>query len=135
MASLNKIQLIGNLGRDPELRVTKSGQSVTNFSIATTEVWKDKDDQKQERTTWFNVTCWGGLAENVAQFLTKGRQAYVEGRLQDDEYENKDGVTVREKKVVAQNVLFLGSNNGSSPEREMPAKVAGKPVAANKIPF
>jgi single-strand DNA-binding protein len=82
MGSVNKVILVGNLGRDAELRYTPSGAAVAKFSIATTEVWNDKAGQRQERTEWHNVNLWGKQAESVSEYLTKGRQVYVEGRLQ-----------------------------------------------------
>ena len=82
MASVNKVILIGNLGRDPELRYTQSGQAVTNFSVATTEKFTGRDGQSQERTEWHRIVVWGKQGENCAQYLSKGRSVYIEGRLQ-----------------------------------------------------
>ena len=82
MASVNKVILIGNLGRDPELRFTRDGQGVANFTLATNERWRDKDGQNQERTEWHRIVVWGKQAENCAQYLQKGRSCYIEGRIQ-----------------------------------------------------
>ena len=108
MASVNRVTLIGNLGRDPELRYTQSGQAVTNFSVATNEKWKDKDGQLQERTEWHRINVWGKSAENCAQYLSKGRSVYIEGRLQTRDWEDREGNKRQTTEVVAQRVQFLG---------------------------
>ena len=109
MASLNKVMIIGNLGRDPELRFTGGGDPVCNFSVATTESWRDKSGEKQERTTWHRVTVWGKQAEPCAEHLKKGRPVYVEGRIQQREYEDRDGNKKQTTEIVAERVQFLGS--------------------------
>lgn len=109
MASVNKVILIGNLGADPEKRVTSTGQVVTNFNIATTERWNDKSGQKQERTEWHRIVVWGQQAENCAQYLSKGRPVYVEGNLRTRQWDDKDGIKRYTTEVVAQRVQFLGS--------------------------
>ena len=115
MASgVNKVILVGNLGADPELRTTPSGQTVANLRVATTEYWNDKDGNRQERTEWHSVTVWGRSAEHCGQYLSKGRQVYVEGRLQSREYTDKDGNQRRVWDVVASNVVFLADGNGQS---------------------
>ena len=134
MASVNKVILIGNLGRDPELRYTKSGQAVANFSLATNERWKDKDGQSQERTEWHRIVTWGKTAELCAQYLSKGRTTYLEGRLQTREYEDKDGIKRYTTEIVAQNVTFLGSGRGEG--TGAPAPTDGPPAPPNDdIPF
>ncbi len=114
MASLNKAIIIGNLGRDPEVRYTNSGQAVAQLNVATHERWKDKDDNPQERTEWHRVTVWGRQGENCGKYLTKGRQVYIEGRLQTREWEDKDGNKRYTTEIVASQVLFLqgGSEGG-----------------------
>ena len=112
MAGVNKAILIGNLGRDPELRYTQGGQAVANFSLATSESFNDKNGQRQERTEWHRIVVWGRVAENCAQYLAKGRTVYVEGRLQTREWENKEGQKQRTTEIVAQNVQFLGGPRG-----------------------
>ena len=112
MASVNKVILIGNLGKDPEVRYTQGGQAVCNFSIATSEKWNDKDGATQERTEWHNVTVWGKSAEHCGQYLAKGRSVYVEGRIQSREYQDKEGVTRKAVDIVATNVTFLGGARG-----------------------
>jgi single-strand DNA-binding protein len=108
MAGVNKVILIGNLGRDPELRYTQSGQAVANFTLATTERFPGKDGERQERTEWHRVVAWGRTAELCAQYLSKGRSVYVEGRLQTREWENREGQKQRTTEVVALTVQFLG---------------------------
>lgn len=113
MASVNKVILIGNLGRDPELRYTQGGQAVANFTLATTERFSGRDGgERQERTEWHRVTAWGRTAELCAQYLSKGRSVYVEGRLQTREWEDKEGQKRRTTEIVALNVQFLGGREG-----------------------
>jgi single-strand DNA-binding protein len=111
--SVNKVILVGRLGQNPEVRYTPSGAAVANFSIATNENWMDKSGQKQERTEWHRIVVWGKTAENCAQFLTKGRQIYVEGRLQTRQWQDKDNQTKYTTEVQAQTVQFLGGNAGA----------------------
>jgi single-strand DNA-binding protein len=113
MASVNKVILVGNLGRDPELRYIPSGQAVANFTLATNERWRDKEGNNQERTEWHRIVVWGKSAENCAQFLQKGRSVYVEGKLQTQEWEDKDGNKRKTTEVVAQTVQFLGGRGGA----------------------
>lgn len=109
MASgINKVLLIGRLGTNPEVRYTTNGGAVANFNLATNESWTDKAGQKQERTEWHKVVVWGKMAELCGQYLTKGRQAYVEGRLQTREWSDKEGGKRYTTEIVAQNVQFLG---------------------------
>ena len=105
---VNKAILIGNLGADPEVRFTPGGQAVANFRIATSESWTDKNQQKQERTEWHRIVVWGKLAELCGEYLKKGRQCYVEGRLQTREWTNKEGQKQYTTEVVANQVTFLG---------------------------
>jgi single-strand DNA-binding protein len=108
MAGVNKVILIGNLGADPEVRFTQGGQAVANFRMATSESWKDKNGQQQERTEWHKVVAWGKLAELVGEYLKKGRQCYVEGKLQTREWTNKEGHKQWTTEIVANQVTFLG---------------------------
>jgi single-strand DNA-binding protein len=105
---VNKAILIGNLGSAPEVRFTPGGQAVANFRIATNESWTDKSGQKQERTEWHRIVVWGKLAELCGEYLAKGRQCYVEGRLQTREWTDKEGKKNYTTEVVAQSVVFLG---------------------------
>lgn len=111
MSSANKVILIGNLGRDPELRQTNGG-SVCEFSLATTDAWTDKSGAKQERTEWHRVIVWGRQGENAHRYLKKGRSAYVEGRLQTREWQDKDGNKRWTTEIIAQSVQFLGGRDG-----------------------
>jgi single-strand DNA-binding protein len=110
MASFNKIVIVGYLGRDPELRYTPQGQAVCNFSVATTEKRKEpRSGEAQDITTWFKVTLWGRLAELANQYLSKGKQVYVEGRLRQEEYTDRDGVKRTSLVVNASDMHFLGT--------------------------
>ena len=111
MASVNKVILVGNLGRDPEVRYMPNGEAVCNFSIATTENWKDKSGVKQEKTEWHNIVMYRKLAEIAGEYLKKGRPVYVEGRLQTRKWE-KDGVTRYTTEIIADNMQMLGSREG-----------------------
>jgi len=115
MASVNKVILIGNLGRDPELRYTPGGQPVANFSIATSESWNKKDcSGREEKTEWHRIVAWGRTAELCAQYLSKGRSVYIEGRLQTREWENKEGQKQRTTEIVANTVQFMGGGQGGA---------------------
>jgi single-strand DNA-binding protein len=105
---VNKVILIGNLGADPEVRFTGGGQAVANFRIATSESWKDKNGQQQERTEWHRIVVWGKQAELCGEYLKKGRQCYVEGRLQTREWTDKENKKNWTTEVVAMSVRFLG---------------------------
>ena len=111
MASVNKVILVGNLGRDPEVRYMPNGEAVCNFSIATTENWKDKSGVKQEKTEWHNIVMYRRLAEIAGEYLKKGRPVYVEGRLQTRKWE-KDGVTRYTTEIVGDQMQMLGSKDG-----------------------
>jgi single-strand DNA-binding protein len=115
MASVNKVIILGNLGRDPELRYTQGGQPVANFTIATNESWNKKDGSgREERTEWHRIVAWGRTAELCAQYLAKGRTVYIEGRLQTREWENKEGQKQRTTEIVAQTVQFIGGGGGGA---------------------
>jgi single-strand DNA-binding protein len=113
MASVNRVILVGNLGRDPELRYIPSGQAVANFTLATNDRWRDKEGNNQERTEWHRIVVWGKSAENCAQYLQKGRSVYIEGRLQTREWEDKDGNKRQTTETIAQTVQFLGGGGGA----------------------
>jgi single-strand DNA-binding protein len=112
MASVNKVILIGNLGRDPETRYTTGGDAVTNLRIATTETWKDKSGEKQEKTEWHTVVLFGRQAEVAAEYLKKGRPVYIEGRLQTRKYTDKEGVEKYSTEVVGDRMQLLGGREG-----------------------
>jgi single-strand DNA-binding protein len=132
MGSLNKAILIGNLGRDAEIRFTAGGSAVSNFSLATTDTWKDKDGQKQERTEWHRVVLWGKTAEALQEYLTKGKQIYVEGRLQTREWTNKEQQKVKTTEIVADKVVLLGSagGGGARPQRDRQVDADSAPADA-----
>jgi single-strand DNA-binding protein len=108
MASVNKAIVVGNLGRDPETRYTQSNTAVTNFTIATTDQWTDRDGNKQERTEWHRIVAWGRLGEICGQYLQKGKQVYIEGRLQTREWDDKEGQKRYTTEIVAREMQMLG---------------------------
>ena len=111
--SVNKVILVGRLGQNPEVKHTPSGAAVANFSIATNESWTDKQGQKQEKTEWHRIVVWGKTAELCGQYLTKGRQVYLEGRLQTRQWQDKDGQTKYTTEINAATVQFLGGQAGA----------------------
>ena len=116
MASVNKVILLGNLGRDPETRYTTGGDAVTNLSVATSEQWKDKSGEKQERTEWHRVVLFGRQAEVAGEYLKKGRSVYIEGRLQTRKYTDKDGVEKYTTEIVADRMQLIGGGrDGAGP--------------------
>ena len=113
MASVNKVILIGNLGRDPEVRHMPNGDAVCNFNIATTDSWKDKSGAKQERTEWHNIVMYRKLAEIAGEFLKKGRPVYVEGRLQTRKWQTKEGQDRYTTEIIADQMQMLGGNDNA----------------------
>jgi single-strand DNA-binding protein len=105
---LNKVMVIGHLGRDPEMRYTPSGRPVTTFSVATTRAWHSSDGERHEETEWFNVVAWGSLAEICNQHLRRGQQAYVEGRLQTRRWDDAEGKKHSATELVAKEIIMLG---------------------------
>jgi single-strand DNA-binding protein len=125
MASVNKVILIGNLGRDPELKFTPGGSAVANFTLATNEQWTDKAGAKQERTEWHRIVVWGKQAEICNQYLKKGRQVYIEGSLTSREWNDKDGNKRTTVEVKAQRVQMLGRpGEGAARPEGAPAQLA-----------
>ncbi|MCG9052381.1 single-stranded DNA-binding protein [Laribacter hongkongensis] len=124
MASVNKVILVGNLGRDPEVRYMPNGEAVCNFSIATTDSWKDKSGQKQERTEWHSIILYRRLAEIAGEYLKKGRPVYIEGRIQSRKYTGKDGVERTAFEILATELQMLGgrveSGGSTRTERSEP---------------
>jgi len=114
MGSVNKVILVGNLGRDAEVRSTTTGTSVATISIATTDVWNDKTGNKQEKTEWHRVVLWGKTAETLQEYLLKGRQIYVEGRLQTREWQDRDGNKRYTTETRADRVVLLGGRGNSA---------------------
>ncbi len=117
MASVNRATILGNLGRDPELRFTQGGEPVCNFSVATNEKWKDKSGELQERTEWHRIVVWGKVAEHCAQYLSKGRSVYIEGQIQTREWDDKEGVKRQTTEIKAFSVQFLGGKDEEKPEK------------------
>lgn len=116
MASVNKVILVGNLGRDPETRYMPDGGAITNVSIATTSSWKDKSGEKQEQTEWHRVSFFGKLAEIAGEYLKKGSQVYVEGRIRTRKWQDKDGVDKYTTEIIADAMQMLGSRGGMGGE-------------------
>jgi single-strand DNA-binding protein len=119
--SVNKVILVGNLGKDPELRYTAGGTAVCNFSLATTENYKDRDGNRQEKTEWHNIVVWRQLAEICGKYLTKGKQIYIEGKLQTRKWEDRDGNSRYTTEIVADQMQMLGragDDNNAGPRRE-----------------
>ena len=139
---INKAILIGNLGRDPEVSYTPSGTAVAKFSIATSERWKDKNTgEMQERTEWHRITAFGKLGEICGEYLSKGRQVYIEGRIQTSSWE-KDGITRYTTEIIASDMKMLGTKGDTDtyrPSESSPASQHSKPPSADKqdddIPF
>ncbi len=135
--SLNKVQLIGNLGKDPELKYTPSGVAVATFSIATSESWKDQEGNQQEKTEWHNIVAWRKLAEICGEYLKKGKKVYIEGKIQTRNYE-KDGVKRYITDIVADQLIMLdggggkGSTTSATPES---APLAAEAPKEDDLPF
>lgn len=137
MASVNKVILIGNLGRDPEVRTTPGGQPVAKFSIATSQRWKNKQNgQMEEKTDWHNIVAWGRLAELCRDYLSKGRPVYIEGRLQTRSWDDKDGKKQYTTEVVAETLQFLGGRGEGTGAARPSAMAVGQsgPVGGDDIP-
>ncbi len=137
MASVNKVILVGNLGRDPEVRYMPSGDAIANISVATTDNWKDKNGEKQERTEWHRVAFFGKLAEIVGEYLKKGSQVYVEGRLQTRKWTDKEGHDKYTTEIVADRMQMLGGRAGggapSQSEESSPPRQSGPPAASTEF--
>lgn len=142
MASVNKVILVGNLGRDPEMRYMPSGDALASFSIATTDTWKDKNGQKQERTEWHRISMFGKQAEIAGEYLKKGSSVYIEGRLQTRKWQDKEGNERQTTEVVADRMQMLGGrSSGNTYEvmdddmnQDAPAPRQSAPASAAKAP-
>ncbi|MGE3402795.1 MAG: single-stranded DNA-binding protein [Vicinamibacterales bacterium] len=119
MGSVNKVILVGNLGRDAELRYTPGGAAVATLNLATTEVWNDRNNQRQEKTEWHRVVLWGKQAESLQEYLTKGKQIFVEGRLQTRQWDDKDGNKRYTTEIKADRITLLGGGGGGGGGRSM----------------
>ncbi len=127
--SLNKVQLIGNLGKDPELKYTPSGVAVATFSIATSESWKDQDGNQQEKTEWHNIVAWRKLAEICGEYLKKGKKVYIEGKLQTRNYE-KDGIKRYVTEIVADQLIMLDGGGGGA-NRSSGSQTSSEPAPSH----
>lgn len=121
MASVNKVILVGHLGKDPETRYMTNGEAVTNFSIATTETWKDKSGEKQEKVEWHNITAYRKLAEIISQYVKKGALIYIEGKLQTRKWQDKEGKDRYTTEIIADQMQMLGGKSEQQDNKE-PAK-------------
>ena len=136
MSSLNKVILIGHLGKDPEIRYTPDGSPVASFSLATSENWTDKNGSRQEHTEWHNIVAWNRLADLSKRFLAKGRQVYIEGRLRTREWTDRDGNKRRITEVIASQMVLLGSRpQGAEAGGIQPAEPAARPAAETEQAF
>lgn len=144
MGSMNKAIVIGNLGRDAEMRFTAGGTPVANFSVATSEKWTDREGNKREDTQWHRIVVWGKTAESLQEYLTKGKQVCVEGKLQTREWEDREGRKQRTTEIRADRVVLLGNGNGTGGggrrrEADVPADDGhydqAAPPADDDIPF
>jgi single-strand DNA-binding protein len=135
MGSVNRVIVLGNLGRDAELRYTPAGTAIATMSLATTEKWNDKGGQAQERTEWHHIDLWGRQAETLTEYLKKGKQVYVEGKLQTDEWTDKEGKKRQTTKIRADRIVLLGGTSEGS--RQRPTHLRDEDVMADddKIPF
>ena len=139
MASVNKVILVGNLGRDAELRYTPGGAAVATLSLATTDVWNDKAGQRQEKTEWHRVVIWGRTAESLSEYLNKGKQIYVEGRLQTRQWDDKDGKKRYTTEIRSDRIVLLGGR-GAAPQERVDSEEKQRPVESTEfteddIPF
>ena len=133
--SLNKVQLIGNLGGDPELRYTSSGVAVANFNIATSMKWTDPDGNAQEKTEWHNIVAWRKLAEICGEWLKKGRRVYIEGRLQTRTWDDKNGVKHWKTEIIADDMIMLDPKGEGAAEPTSPAEQQGPAEKGEDLPF
>jgi single-strand DNA-binding protein len=140
MASVNKVILVGNLGRDPEVRFLANGDAAASFSVATTDAWKDKSGDKQERTEWHRISMFGKQAEIAGQYLKKGSSVYLEGRLQTRKWTNKEGQEQQTTEVVADRMQMLGGRQADAPASSVPQPKTNKQESSfddfdSEIPF
>jgi len=135
MSSLNKVLLIGNLGRDPEIRYTPDGSPVANFSLATSENWTDKSGTRQEHTEWHNIVAWNRLADLCKKYLSKGRQVYIEGRIRTRDWNDRDGNKRRTTEVIATQMVLLGSRGQNADVGSQPMDTATRAIADQEDSF
>jgi single-strand DNA-binding protein len=133
--TMNKILVIGNLGRDPEMRYTPGGQAVTNFSVATNYKYTTSEGEPREETEWFTVSAWGKLGEICNQYLAKGRKVYVEGRLKSRSYETRDGQTRFVNEISATDVRFIDTSGRTGDYPQDPGQASETPMEPDDLPF
>jgi len=140
--SVNKVMLIGNVGRDPEVRYTQSGAPVASFSMATSESWKNQSGEWQEKTEWHNIVCWRFLAERAEKYVKKGTRLYIEGKLSTRNWDDKDGKKNYRTEIVASDMMFLdsrgegqGSGGGGGPHQQYEGDFQSGDVSDDDIPF
>lgn len=134
MASVNKVILVGNLGKDPETRYMPNGEAVTNITLATTDSWKDKNGEKQEKTEWHRVTFYRKLAEIAGEYLKKGRQVYIEGRLETRKWQDKDGKDRYTTEIIANEMQMLGNRGGDNTFEVVEGGRGGRASSAGGAP-
>ena len=127
---LNKVMIIGNLGRDPEMRYTPSGKPVTTFSVATSRIWNTSEGEKREETEWFNIVAWSSLAEICKQYLTKGQQVYIEGRLQTRRWDDQEGNKHTSVEIVANEMIILSERRDTEE-----SSTASESIEDEEFPF
>jgi single-strand DNA-binding protein len=133
---LNKVMIIGHLGKDPEMRYTPSGRPVTTFTVAVSRSWNSADGERHTETEWFNVVAWGNLAEICKQYLAKGQQVYIEGRLQTRRWDDKEGQKHTSVEVVANEMMMLGERREANHGTEEQSAAEGEPAATeDEFPF
>ena len=135
---LNKVQIIGHLGKDPEMRYTRSGKPVTTFSVAVSRSWNSADGERHNETEWFNVVAWGNLAEICKQYLIKGQQVYIEGRLQTRRWDDKEGQKHTSVEIVANEMMMLGERrdgNNHAQEADAASVDGNAAMAEDEFPF
>lgn len=129
--SLNKVMLIGNLGRDPEVRYTTGGKAIANFTLATNEIWQDKDGNQQKHTEWHRIVAWGKLGEICGEYLSRGKTVYIEGRIQTREWEDKDGNKRTTTEIVATDMIILSAREEEGDSRN---SVGGGKTEKGELP-
>jgi len=136
---LNKVQIIGNLGRDPEMRFTQDGTPVTNFSVAVNDSWQGRDGEQRERTEWFRIVAWRRLAEITNEYLRQGSRVYVEGRLETREWQDREGNDRTTTELIARDLLMLGGRDNEGSEQIQPENderpVNDDEITADDLPF
>lgn len=137
MSSLNKVMLLGRLGKDPELKHTEGGKTICKFSIATDETWKGTDGEKQSKTTWHNIVVWGKLAEICGQYLSKGKLVFIEGKIQVREWEDKEGLKRTTTEILASNMVMCGGRDEGTNKPEPKSAGGGHrdDVDDSDVPF